>query len=82
MIAYYIYLTANRISFNEITPHFLSPQVVQESVPIPLDGHAHEIEGLVADGVGNLVVSLCLEGFINTWDSYTGENLATIDRTR
>ena len=55
-------------------------QVVQESVPIHLDGHNHEIESLITDGIGNLVVSLCLDGRINTWDSYTGENLARIER--
>jgi hypothetical protein len=62
---------------------FLSyAQVVQESVPILLSGHRHEIEGLVVDDVGKLVVSLCLEGRIIAWDSYTGDNLATIDRAR
>ena len=55
-------------------------QVVQESVPINLDGHNHEIESIVTDGIGNLVVSLCLDGRINIWDSYTGENLARIER--
>ena len=57
-------------------------QVVQESIPpILLDeGHSHEIECLVADELGRVVVSICLEGKINTWDSYTGERLAAIDR--
>lgn len=45
-----------------------------------LEGHKYDVEGLVTDEVGNLMVSLCLEGTIRTWDSYTGEKLAEIDR--
>ena len=55
-------------------------QIVQESVPIELKGHKHEVEALVSDG--NLVVSLCLGGSLSTWDSYTGEIVTQIDRTR
>jgi hypothetical protein len=55
-------------------------QVVQESVPIQLDGHKHEVECLSCDG--NIVVSLCLGGTISTWDSYTGEKVAEMDRSR
>ena len=36
----------------------------------------------MVDDVGKMVVSLCLEGRIVAWDAYTGENLATIDRSR
>ncbi|TRY79121.1 hypothetical protein TCAL_05977 [Tigriopus californicus] len=60
--------------------HDIYTQVVQESVPIVLEGHKYDVEGLVTDAVGNLMVSLCLEGTIRTWDSYTGEKLAEIDR--
>ena len=55
-------------------------QIVQESVPIELKGHKHEVEALVSDG--NLVVSLCLGGSLSTWDSYTGEIVTQIDRSR
>ena len=58
----------------------LYTQIVQESVPIELKGHKHEVESLVSDG--NLVVSLCLGGSLSTWDSYTGEMVTHIDRSR
>ena len=41
-----------------------------------------QVEAIVVDDVGKMVVSLCLEGRIVSWDAYTGENLATIDRAR
>ena len=58
----------------------LYTQIVQESVPIELKGHKHEVESLISDG--NLIVSLCLGGSLNTWDSYTGEMVTHIDRSR
>ena len=41
-----------------------------------------QVEAIVVDDVGKMVVSLCLEGRIVSWDAYTGDNLATIDRAR
>jgi hypothetical protein len=48
-------------------------QIVQEGVPVPLQGHSHEIETVLTDG--HLVASHCLGGRICVWDSLTGENL-------
>ena len=57
------------------------PQVIHETVPIPLEeGHQHEIECL--HSADNLVVSLCLGGKIYTWDSQTGEKYSEMDRSR
>ena len=47
-----------------------------------VDGHRNDIECLVTNEAGNIVASSCLEGIIKTWDSYSGEQLATIDRQR
>ena len=55
-------------------------QMVREVSLITLEGHRHEIEYLVADC--NLVISMCLGGAINIWDSYTGDKIAEMDRTR
>ncbi len=55
-------------------------QIVQESVPILMEGHDNEVECLVACESGGLVASLCLQGTVRTWDSYTGEMLAIVDR--
>ena len=57
-------------------------QIVQESVPIQVEGHDGDVEVLVACESGGLIASLCLQGQIKTWDSYTGERLTTIDRER
>jgi hypothetical protein len=64
------------------SPTDIYTQIVQESVPIVVEGHRLEIESLVTNEIGNLVVSMCLEGKINTWDSYSGDKFATIDRSR
>ena len=53
-------------------------QIVRESVPIELDGHKHEVECLGNDG--NIVISLCLGGALNVWDSYTGEQISEASR--
>ena len=53
-------------------------QIVRESVPIELDGHKHQIECLSCDG--NIIVSICLGGSINVWDSYTGEQISETSR--
>ena len=45
-------------------------QIVQEGVPVPLQGHGHEIEAILTDG--HLVASHCLGGRICIWDSLTG----------
>ncbi len=51
-------------------------------MPILVEGHDNEIECLVTCERTNLLASLCLEGTIRTWDAYSGEKLATIDRRR
>ena len=66
--------------YDKLPTNDLYTQIVQESVPIELKGHKHEVESLVSDG--NLVVSLCLGGSLSTWDSYTGEMITHIDRSR
>ena len=53
-------------------------QIVRESVPIELDGHKHQVECLSCDG--NIIVSLCLGGSLNVWDSYTGEQISETSR--
>jgi len=55
-------------------------QMVQESSLIQAEGHRHEIEYLVTDC--NTIISMCLDGIICIWDSYSGEKLAHIDRAR
>ncbi len=45
-----------------------------------MEGHDNEVECLVACESGGLVASLCLQGTVRTWDSYTGEMLAIVDR--
>ncbi len=53
---------------------------MQESVPILMEGHDNEVECLVSCESGGLLASLCLQGAVRTWDAYTGELIATIDR--
>jgi len=53
-------------------------QMIQESSLMQLEGHYHEVEYLVADC--NTIVSMCLGGHINVWDTYTGQKTAEIDR--
>ena len=54
--------------------------MVREVSLISVEGHRHEIEYLVTDC--NLVISMCLGGAINIWDSYSGDKIAEMDRTR
>ena len=61
-----------------VLPSFSFSQMIQESSLMQLEGHYHEVEYLVADC--NTIVSMCLGGHINVWDTYTGQKTAEIDR--
>ena len=54
--------------------------MVREASLIALEGHRHEIEYLVTDCTH--VISMCLGGSINVWDSYSGDKIIEMDRTR
>lgn len=55
-------------------------QLIQEALPLVLDGHTQEVECLATDG--NTIASTCLAGHIKVWDSITGDMLAHIDRKK
>ena len=73
-------LAVSRVAKPKSTKYCKRPNV--EGTLVMLYIYYLQVEAIVVDDVGKMVVSLCLEGRIVSWDAYTGENLATIDRTR
>jgi len=55
-------------------------EIVQEGVPMCLNGHRSNIETMVIDG--HLILSRCLGGKINIWDSLTGDIVTEINRRK
>ncbi|XP_054714405.1 sterol regulatory element-binding protein cleavage-activating protein-like [Uloborus diversus] len=70
-------LESNRMGYSEGTA---DANLVMETFPLKLQGHLQELEYLCADS--NIVVSSCLEGNINVWDSISGECLTCIRRSK
>lgn len=76
-----IFFNMDLILFNLLIEVYrIYSQVIHGTVPIPLEGHQHEIECLHSSD--NLVVSLCLGGKIYTWDSQSGEKYSEMDRSQ
>ena len=50
--------------------------ILQEGVPVPLEGHTQEIESLLTEG--HMIVSHCIGGKICVWDALTGECIVKI----
>jgi WD40 repeat protein len=57
-----------------------STQVVLESMPVVLEGHPQQVECLTTDG--SVVASTCLSGEVRTWNVFSGECMAVINRRR
>ncbi|XP_059471097.1 sterol regulatory element-binding protein cleavage-activating protein isoform X2 [Neocloeon triangulifer] len=57
-----------------------STQVVLESMPVVLEGHPQQIECLTTDG--SVVASTCLSGEVRSWNVFSGECMAVINRRR
>lgn len=55
-------------------------QVVFEALPLVLDGHRQEVECIGSDG--NVIASVCLAGTLKVWNSCSGENITTVNRSR
>ncbi|ODM95859.1 Sterol regulatory element-binding protein cleavage-activating protein [Orchesella cincta] len=55
-------------------------QVVFEALPLKLDGHRQEVECIGSDG--NVIASVCLAGNLKIWNSSSGENITTVNRSR
>ncbi|KFM63908.1 Sterol regulatory element-binding protein cleavage-activating protein, partial [Stegodyphus mimosarum] len=70
-------LESNRNGYSESTA---DANLVMETFPMKLHGHSQELEYICADS--NVVISSCLDGNINVWDSISGECLTSIRRSR
>ncbi|XP_065352415.1 sterol regulatory element-binding protein cleavage-activating protein [Cloeon dipterum] len=57
-----------------------STQVVFETMPMVLEGHPQQIECLTTDGA--VVASTCLSGEVRSWNVFSGEGMAVINRRR
>jgi len=57
-----------------------STQVVLESMPLVLEGHPQQVECLTTDGA--VVASTCLSGEVRSWNVFSGECMAVINRRR